>query len=153
MPLTDSSKTLLLNALKEWSKFSTERERLTQIANEVAIAAKMTVQECMAFLKSQNLDVQCDSVDDMKMMSIPMRVDPLIEGNFPNTRASVVLKCAGSSRSIVINPNLSISAGGMVISYDQLKKGIPPAFVTNAAEFVCDSFLYVARTGGKEEQP
>ena len=39
----------------------------------------------------------------------------------------------------------------MAISFDELKKGIPAAFATNAADFVRDSFLYVARTGGKEE--
>ena len=39
----------------------------------------------------------------------------------------------------------------MVVTFDELKKGIPAAFATNAADFVRDSFLYVARTGGKEE--
>jgi hypothetical protein len=151
MPLTDASKTILMNTLKEWSKFLTERERLTLMANEIAVITRKIVQECLVFLKSQNLDVQCDSHDDMKIMGIQVQIDPLVEGNYPVNRASVLMKCAGSNRSIVINQNLSISAGGMVITYEQFKKAMPMSFTTNAAEFVSDSFLYVARTGGKEE--
>ncbi len=46
---------------------------------------------------------------------------------------------------------MSISAGGTVLTFDQLKKGIPESFYANAADFVRDSFLFVARSGGKEE--
>jgi hypothetical protein len=151
MQLTEASKSFLLNSLKEWSRFLAERERLTTVATEVSMTTRMIVQECLAFLKSHNIDVKCDTPDDMKIMGVSVRVDPLIEGNYPVTKASVVLKCAGSSRSILINPNLSISAGGLAVPYEQFKKGIPTAFVSNASEFVSDSFLYVARTGGKEE--
>jgi hypothetical protein len=140
-----------MNTLKDWSKFATERERLTLIANEISITTRMIVQECLAFLKTHNLDVQCDSPDDMKIIGVPIHINPLIEGNYPTIKVSVVLKCGESTRSVLVNSNLSISAGGMVVSYDQFKRGIPTAFVTNAAEFVSDSFLFVARTGGKAE--
>jgi hypothetical protein len=46
---------------------------------------------------------------------------------------------------------MTVSAGGNVVTFDELKKSIPAAFATNAADFVRDSFIYVARTGGKEE--
>jgi hypothetical protein len=141
----------MLNTLKEWSRFLAEREKLTLVANEVNLATRMIVQECIAFLKSHNLDVKCDTPEDMKILGVTVRIDPLVEGNYPISKVSVVLKCGGSSRSILINANMSISAGGVVVPYEQFKKGIPTNFVTNAAEFVSDSFLYVARTGGKEE--
>jgi uncharacterized protein with NRDE domain len=151
MQLTDASKNIMLNTYKEWTRFVAERERLTQVANEVSMATRMIVQECMAFMKTHNLDIKCDTPDDMKIMGVSVHIDPLIEGNYPNSKVSVVLKCGGSSRSILINSNMSISAGGVAIPYEQFKKGIPTTFVANAAEFVSDSFLYVARTGGKEE--
>ncbi len=151
MQLTDASKTILMNSLKEWSRFTMEREKLTTIANEVSVATRLIVQECLVFLKSHNLDISCDNPEEMKILGVPVHISPLVEGNFPASKVSVLLKCSGSSRSILINSNMSISAGGMVISYEQFKKGIPTSFVTNAAEFVSDSFLYVARTGGKEE--
>jgi len=151
MPLTDASKTILMHTLKEWSKFATERERLTLASNELTVITRKVVQECLAFLKSQNLDVLCDSPDDMKILGKAVKIDPVIEETFPNVKASVVLKCASSTRAIILNSNMTISAGGAVVPFDQFKKGIPLAFATNAAEFVSDSFLSVARTGGKEE--
>lgn len=150
--LTEASKAILINTLKEWSKFVTERERLTLVANEVALATKMVIQECLVFLKSHNLDIKCESPEDMQIMNIPVIIKPNIEEHFPNIKATVIMKCAGSTRSIVINSNLTISAGGVLITYDQFKKGLPTAFLTNAAEFVSDSFLFIARTGGKEEK-
>jgi hypothetical protein len=151
MALTEASKAILSQTLKEWSKFVIERERLSMAANELVQITRRLVQECLAFLKTQNLDVQCDSPDDMKILGVVVHVDPLIDATFPNVKASVVLKCAGSTRAILVNSNMTISAGGMVVPLDQFKKGIPTAFATNAAEFVSDSYLYVARTGGKEE--
>jgi len=87
----------------------------------------------------------------MKIMKIPVRVDPVIEANFPNIKASVMMKCAGAARAIIINPNMTISAGGSPVPYETLKKGLPPAFEANAADFVRDAFLFIARTGGKEQ--
>jgi hypothetical protein len=87
----------------------------------------------------------------MKIMKIPVHVDPVIEANFPNIKASVMMKCAGAARAIIINPNMTISAGGSPVPFETLKKGITPAFESNAADFVRDAFLFVARTGGKEQ--
>jgi hypothetical protein len=151
MALTEASKAILTNTLKDWTKFAVERERLTFAATELAVLTRKIVQELLAFLKAQSLDIECASPDAMKIMSVPVHIDPLIEATFPNVKASVVLKCAGSTRSIVVNSNMTISAGGNVVTFDELKKSIPAAFSTNAADFVRDSFLYVARTGGKDE--
>ena len=151
MALTEATKQILTSTIKEWSKFAVERERYTLVANELAVITRKVVQECLAFLKAQSIDVQCDSPDDMKILGIVVHIDPVIEATFPNVKASVALKCSGSSRSILVNPNMTISAGGMVVTFEELKKGIPASFATNAADFVRDSFLFVARTGGKEE--
>jgi hypothetical protein len=151
MGITESMKLILTSTIKDWTKFAVERERLTLAANELAVITRKVIQECLAFLKSQNIDVQCESPDDMKILGVSVHIDPVIDATFPNVKASVVLKCSGSTRSILVNSNMTISAGGMVVTFDELKKGIPAAFATNAADFVRDSFLYVARTGGKEE--
>jgi hypothetical protein len=151
MALSEASKAILINTLKEWMKFAVERERLVFAANELALFTKKVVQECLIFLKAQNLDIQCDSPDEMKILGVAVHIDPMIDATFPNVKASVVLKCSGSTRAILVNPNMTISAGGTVMKLDILNKGIPEAFATNAADFVRDSFLYVARTGGKEE--
>jgi hypothetical protein len=151
MALTEASKAILTNTLKEWMKFAVERERLTLAANELAMITRKVVQECLAFMKAQNLDIQCDSPEAMKILGVSVHIDPFIDATFPNVKASVVLKCAGSTRAVLVNSNMTVSAGGSVVTFDQLKTGIPAAFATNAADFVRDSFLYVARTGGKEE--
>ncbi|MCX6120181.1 MAG: hypothetical protein NTX44_00990 [Ignavibacteriales bacterium] len=151
MAISETSKVILTNTLKEWMKFAVERERLTLAANELAVFTRKVVQEDLAFLKAQNLDIQCDSPDEMKILGVPVHIDPMIEAVFPNVKASVILKCSGSTRAILVNPNMTISAGGTVMTFDQLKKGIPEPFGTNTADFVRDSFLYVARSGAKEE--
>jgi hypothetical protein len=151
MALSEGSKTILTNTIKEWTKFAVERDRLTFAATELAVFTRKVVQECLAFLKAQNLDIQCESSDDMKILGVAVRADPLIDATFPNVKASIILKCSGSTRAILINPNMTISAGGTVMKLDILTKGVPEAFMTNVADFVRDSFLYVARTGGKEE--
>jgi hypothetical protein len=151
MALTEASKVILTNTLKEWMKFAGERDKLTLAANELTVPTKKIIQECLTFMKAQNIDIQCDSPDDMKILGVSVHIDPVVEAIFPNVKASVVLKCGGSTRAILINPNMTISAGGMVMTFDQLKKGTPEAFATNAADFVRDSFLFVARSGGKEE--
>lgn len=151
MALTESTKNILNSTIKEWAKFAVERERFTLVANELAVITRKVIQECLAYLKTQSIDVQCDSPDDMKIMGVTVHIDPVIDATFPNVKASVVLKCSVSTRAIIVNQNMTVSAGGMVVTFEELKKGIPAAFATNAADFVRDSFLFVARTGGKEE--
>jgi len=150
MGLTESMKLILTSAIKDWTKFAVERERLTLAANDLAVITRRVVHDCILFLKSNNIDVQCESQDAMKILGTDVHVDPVIEATFPVVKASVVLKCAGATRSIIVNSNMTISAGGNVVTFDELKKSIPAAFATNAADFVRDSFLFVAR-GGKEE--
>ncbi len=147
--MNEATKNLLMMTIKEWSKFAADREKFTGIAQEVTALTRKSVHESLQLLKSQSIDVECDSPDTLKMMGVPIAIDPVIDATFPNVKVSVVLKCGGATRTIVINPNLTISAGGALVTFDQLKKGIPPAFELNAAEFVRDAFLYVARTGGK----
>ena len=151
MALTESMKLILSSTIKEWAKFSVEKDKFTVAANEVAEITKRVVHDCLLFLKMNNIDIQCESVDAMKIFGASVHIDPVVDAVFPNVKASVVLKCSGSTRAILINPNMTISVGGMVVTFDELKKAIPASFATNAADFVRDSFLYVARTGGKEE--
>jgi hypothetical protein len=150
MQLTESMKLILTSAIKDWTKFVVERERLTLAANELAVITRKVVYECVLFLKTNNIEVVCESPDLMKVLGVDIHVDPVIEATFPVVKASVVLKCSGATRSILVNSNMTISAGGNVVSFDELKRSIPAAFATNAADFIRDSFLYVAR-GGKEE--
>ena len=151
MAITEASKIILTSTVKEWSKFAVERERLTLAANDVAVITRKVVQECLAFLKAQSVDVGCDTPDALKILGVTVHIDPVIEAMFPNVKASVVLKCGGATRAIVVNTNMTISAGGTVVQFSQLQKAIPDAFATNAADFIRDAFLNVARTGGKEE--
>ncbi len=151
MAISEACKAVLLTTIKEWGKFAVERERITLVVNELVTLTRKLIQEDLAYLKTQSIDVECDSADAMKILGVVVHVDPVVEANFPNVKASVMLKCGGATRAIVVNQNMTISAGGTVISLDQLKKGVPVAFATNAAEFVRDGFLFVARTGGKEE--
>ncbi len=148
--ISESSKTILSGTVKEWNKFKTEQIKLSLVANDIASIASKLILEQLQFLKAQGIDTQCDNVESMKVLNVPIQVQPIIEAVFPNSKGSVLLKCAGAARMIVINPNLSISAGGSPITYEQLQRAVPDSFATNAAEFVRDAFLNVARTGGKE---
>lgn len=148
--MTDAAKTILLNTVKEWAKFTADREKFSAVAQEIAAITRKCVHESLQFLKTQNIDVECDTPENLKMLGVPVMIDPVIEATFPNVKVSVIMKCGGATRTIVIHPNLTISAGGQPVTYDQLKKAIPPAFESNAADFVRDAFLNVARTGGKE---
>jgi hypothetical protein len=150
MGLTESMKIILTSAIKDWTKFAVERERLTIAANELSVITRRVVHDCILFLKTNNIDVQCETQDEMKILGVNVHIDPVIEAAFPVVKASVVLKCSGATRSILVNSNMTISAGGNVVTFDELKRSIPAAFATNAADFVRDSFLFVAR-GGKEE--
>ena len=147
----EAAKASLMNAVKEWAKFAAERERMRGIATEVANITKKCVAEHLALLKAQNIAVECDNHEAMKVLGTQFQIDPVIEATFPNVKASVSLKCGGAARAILINPNATISAGGPPFPFDQFKKAVPETFVTNAAEFVCDSFLNVARSGGAKE--
>ena len=148
--MNEATKNILMNTVKEWAKFTGDRDKFAVVAEEVAAITRKCVQESLAFFKTQNIDVEADSADAMKILKIPVDVHAVVDATFPNVKVSVLMKCGGATRSIVINPNLTISAGGQAVTYDQLKKGVPPAFETNAADFVRDAFLNVARTGGKE---
>ena len=149
--MTEASKAILMNTLKEWTKFTGERDKFTAVAHDVAEIAKKCVFESIAFLKTQNVDVEAESIETMKIMNAPVQVEAVIEATFPIVKASVLLKCSGSARAIVINPNLTISAGGSPVTYDSLKKAVPQAFEANAADFVRDAFLFIARKGGREQ--
>ena len=148
--MNEATKNILMNTVKEWAKFTTDREKFAAVADEIAAITRKSVQESLAFLKTQNFEVECETPEDLKILKVPIQISPVVDATFPNIKVSVHLKCGGATRSIIINPNLTISAGGQPVTYDQLKKGVPPAFETNAADFVRDAFLNVARTGGKE---
>lgn len=150
--MNEASKALLTNAVKEWNKFATERDKMRTIAMEVAAIAQRVVMESVSFLKAQNIDVHAEGPTAMTIMGHPVVIEPLVEANFPTVKTRVNMTCSGATRSIVINPNLSISAGGNPFMYDQFKKGIPESFVTNAAEFVSDAFLFIARSQGQEQK-
>ncbi|MCU0454522.1 MAG: hypothetical protein MUE68_12785 [Bacteroidetes bacterium] len=141
------SKTLLDGTVKEWNTFAVLRDKMTAVANEVATITRRLIQEDLAYLKTQNIEVDFDDPLGMKILGGVIRVEPVVETAFPNVKASVVLKCGETNRAILINSNGAISAGGVVMTYDALKKAIPDPFANNAADFVRDAFLFVARSG------
>ncbi|MBI3004922.1 MAG: hypothetical protein HYY49_05840 [Ignavibacteriales bacterium] len=144
------SKTILDNTVKEWAKFAGDRDKMGAVANELATITRKVMQDCLAYLKTQNVEVECDSPDSLKILGGVVHADPVIEAAFPNVKASVVLKCGQATRAILINPNLTISAGGVALTLDQLRKAIPDPFANNAADFLRDAFLFVARSGKDE---
>lgn len=141
------SKNLLDGTVKEWNTFAALREKMMAVAAEVAAITRKLVQEDLAYLKTQNIDVECESPENLKILGGVIHIDHVIEAPYPNVKASVVLKCGEANRAILINPNGAISAGGVVMTYDALKKAIPDPFANNAADFVRDAFLFVARAG------
>lgn len=141
------SKNLLDGTVKEWNTFAALREKMTAVASEVAAITRKLVQEDLAYLKTQNIDVECDAPENLKILGGVIHIDPVVEAPYPNVKASVVLKCGEANRAILINSNGAISAGGVVMTYDALKKAIPDPFANNAADFVRDAFLFVARAG------
>jgi hypothetical protein len=149
--MNEAAKNLLLATIREWTKYTTERDKFTALANELAAVTRKVVQEALAMLKAQNVDVQCDSPEALKILKVPVEIVPVIDAPFPTVKASVSMKCGGAHRTILINPNLTIAAGGAAFAFDALKRGIPDPFWQNAAEFVRDAFLNVARAGGKEQ--
>jgi hypothetical protein len=145
--MAESAKALLLATVTEWTKFSTEREKMRTIANEVAMVTRYIIKDHLAFFQSKKIEVACENAEDLRILGVKISVDPIVEETFPTVKASVALKCGGASRFILINANTSISAGGPPFMFEELKRGVPETFVTNAAEFVRDAFLNVARTG------
>ena len=150
MPISDVSKKLLSGTIMEWTKFTQERDKMTAVTGELGGAARRVIQECLQYLKAQNIETVCETPDELKVLGAEIQVVPTVETSFPNIKASVILKCGGATRAIIVNPNLTISAGGAPFTYDMFKKAVPDVFTANAAEFVRDAFLYIARTGGKE---
>ena len=144
------SKTILDNTVKEWAKFASDREKMMTVAKEVAALVRKIMQEYLTYLKTQNIEVECDSPDSLKMLGGVVHADPVVDATFPNVKASVVLKCGQATRAILINPNLTVSAGGVALTLDQLRKAVPDPFATNAADFLRDAFLFVARSGKDE---
>ena len=125
---------------------------MRKIANDVAMVTRTIIKDDLAVFKSKQIDVECENSEDLKVLGVKIIVDPVVEETFPTVKASVALKCGGASRFILINPNTSISAGGPPFMFEELKRGVPETFLTNAAEFVRDAFLNVARTGGVEKK-
>jgi hypothetical protein len=149
MPISDLTKKLLSGTVMEWSKFTQERDKMATVTGELGVAARRVIQESLQYLKAQNIDTMCETPDELKVLGAEIQVIPTVETSYPNIKASVILKCGGATRAIIVNPNLTISAGGAPFTYDMFKKAIPDVFTSNAAEFVRDAFLYVARTGVK----
>ena len=132
----------------EWTKFAAERDKMRKIANDVAMVTKTIIKDHLTFFKAKQIDVECENVEELKVLGVKINVEPTVEETFPTVKASVALKCGGASRFIIINPNATISAGGPPFMFEELKKVVPESFISNAAEFVRDAFLNVARTGG-----
>lgn len=150
--MAQAARDILLTTIAEWSKFAAERDKMRKIANDVAMVTRTIIKDHLAVFKSKQVDVECENSENLKVLGVPINVDPLVEETYPTVKASVALKCGGAARHILINPNTSISAGGPPFMFEELKRGVPETFLTNAAEFVRDAFLNVARTGGVEKK-
>ncbi len=150
--MNEAAKNVLVSTIKEWTKFTQEKEKMQKTADEVASVVRKIVQEQLAFLKTQNIDVSCETPENITILGAPVLIEPNVEATFPNVKTSVLMKCGGAARAIIINPNLSISAGGAPFMFEQLRKAVPDGFATNAAEFVRDAFLNVARTVGSQKE-
>ncbi len=150
--MAQAARDILLSTITEWSKFATERDKMRKIANDVAMVTRTIIKDDLAVFKSKQIDVECENSENLKVLGVQINVDPVVDETFPTVKASVALKCGGASRYILINPNTSISAGGPPFMFEELKRGVPETFLTNAAEFVRDAFLNVARTGGVEKK-
>jgi hypothetical protein len=146
--MAQAAREILQTTINEWTKFATERDKMRKIANDVAMVTKTIIKDHLTFFKTKNIDVECENFEELKVLGVKINIDPIVEETFPTVKASVALKCGGASRFIIINPNTSISAGGPPFMFEELKKVVPESFISNAAEFVRDAFLNVARTGG-----
>ena len=146
--MAQAAREILQATIAEWTKFAAERDKMRRISTDVAMVTKTIIKDHLSFFKAKQIDVDCETSEDLKVLGVKISVDPIVEETFPTVKASVALKCGGASRFIIINPNTSISAGGPPFMFEDLKKGVPESFINNAAEFVRDAFLNVARTGG-----
>lgn len=146
--MAQAAREILQSTITEWTKFAAERDKMRKIANDVAMVTRTIIKDHLTFFKAKQIDVECENSEDLKVLGTKITVDPVVEETFPTVKASVALKCGGASRFIIINSNTTISAGGPPFMFDELKKGVPETFLNNAAEFVRDAFLNVARTGG-----
>ncbi len=146
--MAPAAREILQSTIAEWTKFAAERDKMKKIANDVAMVTRTIIKDHLGFFKSKQIDVECENSEELKVLGTKINVEPIVEESFPTVKASVALKCGGASRFIIINPNTSISAGGPPFMFEELKKGVPETFINNAAEFVRDAFLNVARTGG-----
>lgn len=147
--MNEAAKTVLSGLVKTWSRYSAEKSKLETTCQEVAALAAKTIQGALAFLKEQHLDVECAAPTALSIMKVPVEVVPVVEGNFPNLKASVILRCGEAHRTILVDLAQNINAGGTTVPFEHFKRGIPDTFTLNAVEFVKDAFLHVARTGGK----
>jgi len=146
--MAQPAREILLSTIAEWSKFAAERDKMRKIATDVAMVTRTIIKDDLAIFKSKQIDVECENSEDLKVLGVKINIDPVIEETFPTVKASVSLKCGGAARHIIINPNTSISAGGPPFMFEELKRVVPESFLSNAAEFLRDAFLNVARTGG-----
>ena len=146
--MAQAAREILQATITEWMKFAAERDKMRKIANDVAMVTRTIIKDHLTFFKTKQIDVECENSEDLKVLGTKISVDPIVEETFPTVKASVALKCGGASRFIIINVNATISAGGPPFMFEELKKGVPETFINNAAEFVRDAFLNVARTGG-----
>ena len=147
--MNEAAKAILTGLVKSWTKFVLEKTRLEATTREVAALASKAIQRALAFLKEQNMEIECSNPDSMSIMKVPVKVIPVVEEHFPSLKATVNLRCGEAHRAILIDLSLNVNAGGSSIPFEQFKHGIPETFTMNAVEFVKDAFLYVARTGGK----
>lgn len=147
--MNEPAKAVLTALAKSWGKFTADQTKLQTASQEVAALAAKTIQTALSFLKEQHLDVECTNPAAMSIMKVPVEVVPLVEGHFPALKASVILRCGEAHRTILVDLNLNVNAGGTSFPFEHFKKGIPDPFTMNAVEFVKDAFLYVARIGGK----
>lgn len=149
--MNEAAKNLLGTTVREWNKFIAEKDKMEKASHQVAEIVTRVILEHLAFLKTQHVDANADSPGTMALMGSPVQVVPDIEATYPNVKTMIHLKCAGATRSIIVNPNLTVSAGGVPFTLDQLSKAVPDQFAVNAAEFIRDAFLNAAKAATAKE--
>ena len=146
--MNEPAKGVLATTVRGWNRFVAEREKMEKAAHQVAEIVNKVIAEHLAYLKAQNINTSSEA---MTLMGSPVEVVPDVEATYPTVKTMVHLRCAGATRSIIVNPNLSVSAGGVPIAIDQLTIGIPDQFAVNAAEFLRDAFLNAAKAATTKE--
>lgn len=148
----ETARNVLAHTLRDWAKFIAEKEKMEKAAHQVAEVAIHVILELLKFLKTHHVDTNAESADTMAMMGSPVRVVAEVDATYPAIKTLVRLTCADATRSIVVHPNLTVSAGGAPFPVDLLSKGVPQQFVVNAAEFLRDAFPSAARAVTAREQ-